>query len=48
MFKSSLETAEAQAQARNQRDTYISAVETATGDAVEGFFLIVSGYMPAR
>jgi ATP-dependent helicase/nuclease subunit A len=40
-FKSSLETAEAQAKARIQLETYISAVEAATGDAVEGFVLIV-------
>jgi hypothetical protein len=41
VFKSSLETAEAQATARIQLETYISAVEAATGDAVEGFVLIV-------
>jgi ATP-dependent exoDNAse (exonuclease V) beta subunit len=40
-FKSSLETPEAKAKARIQLDTYISAVQAATGDAVEGFVLIV-------
>ena len=41
MFKSSLETAEAKAKARIQPETYISAVEAATGDAVDGFVLTV-------
>ncbi len=40
-FKSSLETAEAKAKARIQLETYISAVQAATGDSVEGFVLIV-------
>ncbi len=40
-FKSSLETDEAKAKARIQLETYSSAVHAATGDAVEGFVLIV-------